>query len=91
VTIGLDCAGIQARIVISDTGQGIPPEFLPYVFDRFRQGESTGQPLSGLGLGLAIVRQLTELHGGTVTAASDGAGQGATFTVTFPLAADRAG
>lgn len=69
-------------------GQGISPEFLPYVFDRFRQANSTTiRSQRGLGLGLAIVRHLVELHGGTVHAESPGEGRGATFTVTLPLAA----
>jgi CheY-like chemotaxis protein len=69
---------------------GIEPEFLPYVFDRFRQSEgATTRAHGGLGLGLAIVRHLVELHGGTVSADSPGSGQGATFTVTLPLAAPR--
>ena len=75
---------IQVRII--DTGQGIKPEFLPYVFDRFRQGDSSStRAYNGLGLGLAIVRHLTELHGGTVSADSPGLGQGAMFTVELPL------
>ncbi len=75
------------RIQVSDTGQGIVPEFLPYVFDRFRQADSTStRPHGGLGLGLAIVRHLVELHGGTVQAESAGDGKGATFTVDIPLA-----
>jgi PAS domain S-box-containing protein len=75
-----------AQITVSDNGEGITPEFLPYVFDRFRQADSTmTRSSSGLGLGLAIVRQLVELHGGTVTAESQGKGQGATFTVKLPL------
>jgi two-component system, chemotaxis family, CheB/CheR fusion protein len=75
-------------IIVSDNGEGISPEFLPHIFDRFRQAESTTtRQHGGLGLGLAIVRNLVELHGGTVRAASHGVGQGATFTVTFPLMA----
>lgn len=76
--------GIQ--IQVSDTGQGIHPEFLPYVFDRFRQEDSTlTRSYGGLGLGLALVRYLVELHGGTVEAASLGVNQGATFTVKLPF------
>src|SRR5262245_62013037 len=76
----------HAVIVVSDTGQGIPPEVLPHVFDRFRQADSTStRAAGGLGLGLAIVRHLVELHGGTVEATSEGAGHGATFTVRLPL------
>ncbi|MBW4562811.1 MAG: AAA family ATPase [Mojavia pulchra JT2-VF2] len=76
----------KAVITVSDNGQGIEPDFLPYIFDRFRQAESsTTRSHSGLGLGLAIVRYLIELHGGNVTAHSQGKGQGATFTVTLPL------
>lgn len=76
----------QARITVSDTGQGISPEFLPYVFERFRQADSsTTRALGGLGLGLAIVRHLIELHGGTVHVESAGLGHGATFTVEIPI------
>ncbi|HKX33256.1 MAG TPA: ATP-binding protein, partial [Blastocatellia bacterium] len=76
----------QIEILISDTGKGIRPEFLPYVFDRFRQQDSTTKRQDGgLGLGLAIARQLVELHGGTVRAESAGEGKGATFVVTLPL------
>ncbi|MCL1464562.1 ATP-binding protein [Argonema galeatum] len=75
-----------AQITVSDTGKGISPNFLPYVFDRFRQADSTTtREQGGLGLGLAIVRHLVDLHGGTVCAASDGEGKGATFTVKLPL------
>jgi hypothetical protein len=75
-----------AQIQVIDTGIGISSDFLPYVFDRFRQADSTTtRPYGGLGLGLAIVRHLIELHGGTVTAASSPVGQGAMFTVQLPL------
>ena len=77
----------KAEIAVSDTGQGISADFLPHVFDRFRQADSSyTRKHGGLGLGLAIVRHLVELHGGTVTAASPGDGQGAIFTVVLPLA-----
>ena len=82
----------QMAIVVSDTGVGINRDFLPHVFDRFSQ-EKTGitRPHGGLGLGLAIVRQLVELHGGTVRVDSDGEGQGAVFTVRLPVIASRKG
>ncbi|MEG4502067.1 PAS domain S-box protein [Microcoleus sp. F6_B4] len=74
------------QITVSDTGKGISAEFLPYVFDRFRQADaSKTRAESGLGLGLAIVEHLVQLHGGTVTAESPGKDKGATFTVTLPL------
>jgi CheY-like chemotaxis protein len=76
----------NAQITVSDTGKGISPEFLPYVFDRFRQADSTStRSNKGLGLGLAIARHLVELHGGTIDVESQGIGQGATFTVKLPL------
>jgi signal transduction histidine kinase len=68
--------------VVADTGIGIHPDFLPYVFEQFRQGDIAST--SGLGLGLAIVKNLVQLHGGTVLAASDGIGRGSRFTVTLP-------
>ncbi|MBI4781291.1 MAG: response regulator [Oscillatoriophycideae cyanobacterium NC_groundwater_1537_Pr4_S-0.65um_50_18] len=81
----------QAQIQVRDTGKGICPEFLPYVFDRFRQADgATTRQFGGLGLGLAIVRQIVELHGGTVSADSLGEGQGSTFTVTLPATASQA-
>lgn len=74
------------EIIVSDNGIGIEPEFLPFVFDRFRQGESgTSRQAAGLGLGLAIVRHLVELHGGSVRADSKGEGEGASFTIKLPI------
>jgi PAS domain S-box-containing protein len=85
VRVALTYQNGSARIEISDDGQGISAAFLPYVFDRFRQAEgSTRRTHGGLGLGLSIVRHLVELHGGTVGAASEGDGHGATFTVNLP-------
>ena len=85
VEVRLMHASPHARILVKDTGKGIPPEFLPFVFDRFRQADSsTGRRFGGLGLGLAIVRHLVELHGGTVSAESSGEGKGATFLVELP-------
>ncbi|WP_373528478.1 AAA family ATPase [Nostoc sp.] len=85
VKIKLEQVGSQLQICVTDTGKGIAPEFLPYVFDYFRQADSaTTRKFGGLGLGLAIVRHLVELHGGTVQAESLGENQGATFTVRLP-------
>ena len=86
VEVMLARRGSEAEISVRDTGQGIKAEFLPYVFDRFRQEDgSISRRHGGLGLGLAIVRHLVELHGGIVTATSDGEGQGATFTLRVPI------
>ncbi|MEK7830419.1 MAG: hybrid sensor histidine kinase/response regulator, partial [Acidobacteriota bacterium] len=79
------------RITVSDTGQGIAPEYLPHIFDRFYQGDgSSSRRHSGLGLGLALVKHLVELHGGKVEAASEGSGNGASFSLMLPLAAQAA-
>lgn len=82
-----DAAGTQiVRLSVADTGAGIAPEFLPHIFDRFRQGESgTTRAYGGLGLGLSIARELVQMHRGTIRAESAGPGQGATFTVDLPL------
>jgi CheY-like chemotaxis protein len=81
----------QVEIAIADNGQGIDPDFLPHIFERFRQADpSFTRRAGGLGLGLAIVRSLVELHGGEVSARSDGVGQGATFVVRLPMAPLRA-
>lgn len=87
ITLRLAPAGSSAELHVSDNGQGIPAAFLPYVFERFCQADSSNQRVyGGLGLGLAIVRHLVELHGGMVEATSAGVGQGAAFTVRLPLA-----
>jgi PAS domain S-box-containing protein len=86
VQVRLERVNSHVEITVSDTGQGIAPEFLPHVFDRFRQADQTyTRAHGGLGLGLSIVRQLVELHGGTVQAESAGIGQGATFIVELPV------
>jgi PAS domain S-box-containing protein len=86
VRIKLECVGSEARLTVSDNGRGISRQFLPYVFDRFRQAETmASRTAGGLGLGLSIARHLVELHGGTIEAGSEGEGRGATFTLTFPL------
>ncbi|MHC5934967.1 PAS domain S-box protein [Nostoc sp.] len=86
VEISLESVGSQAQLRVRDTGKGISPDFLPYVFDYFRQADgATTRKFGGLGLGLAIVRHIVELHGGTVKAESLGEEQGATFTVMLPL------
>ena len=87
VQILLERVNSHVAVSVIDTGMGIPPEFLPRVFDRFRQADSsTTRRYGGLGLGLTIVKQLVEMHGGTVQAQSPGEGQGATFTVSLPIA-----
>lgn len=90
VSIDLTCVESTARLTVSDTGEGISLAFLPYVYDRFRQAEgSISRKQGGLGLGLAVVRHLVELHGGTVSAESEGIGRGSVFTVDLPLAQER--
>ena len=86
VQVRLERVNSHVEIIISDTGQGISPEFLPHVFDRFRQADQrSARQHGGMGLGLAIVKHLIELHGGSVDAASAGADKGATFTVRLPV------
>ena len=88
IDVRLETAGKMARIVVSDSGSGITPDFLPHVFERFRQHDgSSARRYGGLGLGLALVRDLVDLHGGSVRAESDGDGKGATFTIELPTMA----
>ena len=90
VRVGLDREQSGWRIAVSDNGEGITPELLPYIFDRFRQADSsTRRQFGGLGLGLSIVKHLAEMHGGTVEAKSAGQGQGSTFIVHLPIRAVR--
>jgi signal transduction histidine kinase/ActR/RegA family two-component response regulator len=91
VVVALRRAQSYVELVVADTGEGIAPEFLPYVFEPFRQADGAiSRRAGGLGLGLSIVRSLVELHGGTVAATSEGAGRGATFAVRIPIAPVRA-
>ena len=86
IEVRLERADRQVKIAVSDNGQGISADFLPYVFDRFRQAHFASQrEYGGLGLGLALVRSLVEMHGGTVSAESKGEGLGATFTIQLPV------
>src|SRR5262249_48609761 len=86
VQVRIEFSESHAHIMVEDTGQGIPRDFLPHVFDRFRQADAgTTRKYGGLGLGLALVRHLVEAHGGTVAADSRGEGQGAKFTVALPM------
>ena len=90
VEIRVERVDAALQISVSDSGQGISPEFLPFIFDRFRQADSSStRSQGGLGLGLAIVRHLVELHGGSVQADSEGLGKGSTFTIRLPLAIDK--
>jgi signal transduction histidine kinase/DNA-binding response OmpR family regulator len=87
VTVSIGVSGGEAEVAVCDTGKGIAAEFLPHLFERFRQADSgTTRAQGGLGIGLAIARHLAELHGGSVCAESQGEGRGATFTARFPLA-----
>ncbi len=91
VRVVLEKADSHYELSVIDSGRGIKPEFLPYVFERFRQEDaSTTRKYGGLGLGLAIVKHLVELHGGSVRARSCGEGQGATFSITLPLSTEKA-
>jgi PAS domain S-box-containing protein len=86
VQVRLARVNSHVEVTVSDTGVGIPPEFLPHVFERFRQADAgIARERGGLGLGLSIARQLTEMHGGTIEASSGGIGRGATFSVKLPL------
>ena len=86
VCVNVSQVGPTVEIAVSDTGEGINKEFMPYVFDRFRQADSTTtRQHGGLGLGLAIARHLVEIHGGTIKAESLGEGRGSTFTIRLPL------
>jgi signal transduction histidine kinase/ActR/RegA family two-component response regulator len=88
IDVSLEAVDSQLRVSVRDTGEGIDPDFLPHMFDRFRQGDAkTTRSHGGLGIGLSIVKQLVELHGGTVSGSSDGRGAGSTFTVSLPAAA----
>jgi CheY-like chemotaxis protein len=85
VEVRLEQVNSQVEIVVADDGKGIEPEFMPYVFDRFRQADSSSKrQYGGLGLGLSIVRHLTELHGGSAEVMSEGEGKGATFIIKLP-------
>ena len=87
VRVALAVTESRVELVVADTGIGISPDFLPHAFERFRQADArTSRAHGGLGLGLAIVRHLTEMHGGTVAAVSAGEGKGATFIVRLPNA-----
>lgn len=91
VHVAVKRVGARARVSVTDSGIGITPEFLPYIFDRFRQADgSTTRVHGGLGLGLSIVKHLVQLHNGAVEVASDGLNRGATFTVSLPLASEAA-
>lgn len=85
IAVALRWSESRLELTVTDTGEGIGPDLLPYIFDPFRQGHSSGTRIGGLGLGLSIVKSLVELHGGAVRAESAGAGAGATFIIELPL------
>jgi CheY-like chemotaxis protein len=86
----MERVGPHLELIVKDTGQGISPGFLPHIFERFRQADSSAtREHGGLGLGLAITKRLVELHGGSLHAESEGEGRGSTFTVKLPIAIDR--
>src|SRR5206468_5038925 len=86
ITVSTEQDGDQARLAVRDTGAGISPDFLQHVFEMFRQGEEGARRVQGgLGIGLALARQITDLHGGDIEARSEGAGRGAEFIVRLPL------
>ena len=88
VVVGVHASDAAVRLVVTDSGCGISPAFLPHVFERFRQEDpSSARQSHGLGLGLSIARHLAELHGGTIRAASAGLGEGSTFVLELPRAA----
>ena len=90
ITISLRRVSATVEMEIADTGEGIDPNVLPYVFDRFRQENSgSTRPHSGLGLGLAIVKHMVELHGGEISVRSDGKGKGATFRLSLPAVTEQ--
>lgn len=89
ISIGLNCEARNAVLVVEDSGQGIDGSFLPHVFEMFRQADSSNSRRhGGMGIGLALVQQLVQLHGGTIAAASDGTDKGARFTIRLPLTND---
>ncbi len=85
IEVSLQQTGTQLGIVVADNGEGIDPAFLPHVFERFRPGDAGNRRAQGLGVGLAVVRRIVEMHGGSVHAHSPGKGQGAVFTIRLPL------
>ncbi|PYS81459.1 MAG: hypothetical protein DMF67_16600, partial [Acidobacteria bacterium] len=90
VRVSLERADSHAELMVTDNGQGISADFLPHVFDRFRQADSSiTRAFGGMGVGLAVVKSIVEMHGGTVRASSEGEGKGASFTVSLPLTSER--